>query len=304
MQDAALLVCVVHAAQRLQEALLRVHLDQIHAHLLAVAFADELRVTLAQKPGVDEQADQPLADGAMQQRGGHGAVHAHGHGDQHLRIADGRARVVDERGGEVLHRPAARTAADGACEVLQDCKAVGVVGFHVELQAVDVLFLAGEAGNQPGGGDGDGPIALGQLVAVHAVEEAVVFAQLGEEVALLKLHEVLVGRQGDALMRRADGLGQHARCAAEGQHRHAQRLGIEGQGRGRKRVAVASGQDHALRSAREDDLRGGVARNHLAVVLLAAQPACGIIGGISAKIQYEDQIRIHQQTSSGYRFGS
>ena len=304
MQDAALLVCVVHAAQRLQEALLRVHLDQVHAHLLAIAFADELRVALAQQARIHEQAHQALADGAVQQRCGHGAVHAHGDGDQHLRIADGSAGAVDERGRVVLHRPALRAAADGSGEVLQDLQAVGIIGFHVELQAVDVLFLAGEGRNQPGGGDGDLPIALRQLKAVHAIKEAVVLAQLGEEVALLELHEVLVGLQRDALVGRADGLGQHARRAAEGQHRHAQRLRIEGQGRGCEGVAVASGQNHALRRAIEDRLQRRVPRQYLAVVLLAAQPAGGIIGGISAKIQNEDQIRIHSKPPAVYRFGS
>ena len=74
--DAALLLRVGHAAQKLQVALLGVHVDEVHVELLREHLFHFLGLALAQKAVVHEHAGQLLADGASAQGRHHGRVHA------------------------------------------------------------------------------------------------------------------------------------------------------------------------------------------------------------------------------------
>ena len=69
--DAALLFRVGHAAQKLQVALLGVHVDEVHVELLREHLFHFLGLALAQKAVVHEHAGQLLADGAGAQRRHH-----------------------------------------------------------------------------------------------------------------------------------------------------------------------------------------------------------------------------------------
>ena len=115
--DLALGFRLALGAQLVQKRLGRVDGDQIHA-LAVVEDADDLfRLALAQQAGVDEHADQLVADGAMQQRRRHRRVDTTAQAEQHLLTADlrpnGRDRVVDEGGW----RPVGLAAADVEQEV-------------------------------------------------------------------------------------------------------------------------------------------------------------------------------------------
>ena len=89
---------------------------------------------------VDEDARQPVADGAMDEERGDGRVHAaaqaaHDAARAHL-LADARDRLFDER----RHRPVAGAAADVVGEVAQDVEtAIGVRDLGMEEQRVEPL---------------------------------------------------------------------------------------------------------------------------------------------------------------------
>ena len=74
--DAALLFRIGHTAQKLQVALLGVHVDEVHVELLREHLFHLLGLAFAQKAVVHEHAGQLLADGASAQRRHHGGVHA------------------------------------------------------------------------------------------------------------------------------------------------------------------------------------------------------------------------------------
>ena len=98
-----------------------------------------LRFVVAQQPVVDEDARQPIADGAMDQHRGHRGIDAAGEAADDLArrpdlLADPRRRFFDERGD----RPVAAAAADVVGEVPQDLEAViGVHDLGMEQQRIE-----------------------------------------------------------------------------------------------------------------------------------------------------------------------
>ena len=102
-----------------------------------VAFPDLRRLVQPQDAVVHEDAGQFVADGAMQNQGGHGRVDAAAQRADDAAIADGgadlRRRLVDER----RHRPVAGAAADPVREVAQDLEAaLGVDNFRMKQNRV------------------------------------------------------------------------------------------------------------------------------------------------------------------------
>ena len=74
--------------------------DEVALHLRALA--------RAQQPVVDEDTGQPVADGALHQRGGHRGVHAAGQPADRPAVTDLVAHLLDQRVGDVGGRPRRR----------------------------------------------------------------------------------------------------------------------------------------------------------------------------------------------------
>jgi hypothetical protein len=136
--------------QRLQEALLGVDPDHLHAHVPREGGHHLVALVQAQQAGVDEHAGQLVADGPVQQRADHRRIHAAGQpritGRAHL-LLNPRDHVVDDvvRGPEVL------AAADLVHEARQDALALTRVrDLGVKLQAVEAAFLVGHPGDRSG----------------------------------------------------------------------------------------------------------------------------------------------------------
>ena len=99
-------------SQLVQEAVHRVHIDQVGVHLVAEDLDHLLGLALAQQAVVHVDAHQLLADGADEQGGHHRGVHPAGQGQQdlfvsHLGLYRGHL-LVDEllcqlRRGDPLH---------------------------------------------------------------------------------------------------------------------------------------------------------------------------------------------------------
>ena len=149
-----------------EDALARVDAGQFHAQRLAERGGHQRWLALAHQPRVDEDAFEPIADGAVQKRGADRRIDAAGNGDQGAAPAD---VFADARLGafeESLHRPPGLAAADIAGKVGEYLQAVRVVGLGVKLQGVELPFLTGEGGHQSAVGKGDGAKALRQLQRV------------------------------------------------------------------------------------------------------------------------------------------
>ncbi len=84
----ALRLRIGHAGQLVQEAIHRVHIDEVGVHLVAEDLDHLLGLALAQQAVVYMHAGQLLADGLDEQRGHDGRVHTAGQGQKDLLIAD------------------------------------------------------------------------------------------------------------------------------------------------------------------------------------------------------------------------
>ena len=111
--DLALFLRLGHAGEEIEEAIGRVHVNQVRVHLMAEYVDDLLALALAHQPVIDMHADELLADGLDQKRRDDGRVHAAGQRQQDLLIADLRAdglhlffnkRIGERRRGDALHR--------------------------------------------------------------------------------------------------------------------------------------------------------------------------------------------------------
>lgn len=86
--DLTLLLGVGDALQLVEEAVLGVHGDEVHAELTPEHLLHLLELALAQKPVIDEDADEVVADRLVDERGAHRAVHAAREPEQHFLVAD------------------------------------------------------------------------------------------------------------------------------------------------------------------------------------------------------------------------
>ncbi len=89
--DLALLLGVLDAGQARQEALARVDHDQVHPEVLGEGLAQQLGLLLAHQAVVDVDAGQPVAHGAMDERGRDRRVDAAGQRADDLAVGAGRA---------------------------------------------------------------------------------------------------------------------------------------------------------------------------------------------------------------------
>ena len=102
----------------------------------------------AQQAVVDEHAGQLVADGAVDERGGHAGIDAARQAQDHLLVAhlgaDGLHGFLDV----VAHHPVGAGAADVEHEAIQHRPALhGVRDLGVELHAVEAALFIGHAGD-------------------------------------------------------------------------------------------------------------------------------------------------------------
>ena len=102
--------------------------DEVALHLRPLA--------RPQQSVVDEHTRQPVADGALHQRGGHRRVHPAGQPADRAAVADLRAHLLDERVGDVGRRPCGADAGELVQEPAEHLLAVrGVHHLGVVLHA-------------------------------------------------------------------------------------------------------------------------------------------------------------------------
>ena len=89
--DLALLFGVGNTLELVEEAVFRVHCDEVHAELILEHLLHLLEFALAEQPVIDENAYEVVAYRFVDERGAHRAVHAAGKPEQHLFVTDLRA---------------------------------------------------------------------------------------------------------------------------------------------------------------------------------------------------------------------
>jgi hypothetical protein len=159
------------AGQVAEKILFGVYGDQAHALVRLEGLDHLLRLAAPQQAMIHENTGQPVANGAVNERGGHRAVHAAAQpADDAALLAHLAADAVDRFGDEVARVPVAGAAADAAHKVGQEPGAVGRVHhLRVKLDAVEPPRLVGHRGQGGVGAVGDGQEAGRQLFDAVAV---------------------------------------------------------------------------------------------------------------------------------------
>ena len=214
-----------------------IHADDVQAQALVVLH-HILELILAQHAVVHEDTRQLVADGAVEQDGTDGAVHAAGESEDDVVLANLLAQLGDGGVHEVGRRPVLPAAADVDHEVLQEQRALqGVEHLGVELHAPDGFGVGGIGCVLHLFGAGYGVEAFGQSrdgVAVAHPHLAVLLEAVEERVVEVDGREV----------------GAPVFAAAGGLHLAAQRVTHE-------LSAVADAQDgHASAELAEVDAEG------------------------------------------------
>src|SRR5699024_6151252 len=128
-----------------EETLARVHDNQVDRELVGEDLAHGFGLVLAHEAVVHVYAGEPVADGAGDERGGHGGIDTTGEAEHDLAagtdlIADGLNGAVDER----AHGPVAGASADVVGEVAQHARAFLAVGdFGVDRHSVQTALGVG-----------------------------------------------------------------------------------------------------------------------------------------------------------------
>lgn len=257
--DLALGFGVGDAGQLAHELAGGVDVDDLDAHVLGEGLHDLFAFVQSQQAVVDEDAGELVADGAVDERGGHRGVDAAGQAEDDFVAADLFADAGDRFRDVVGHVPVALAAADVLDEARQHGLALDGVGdFGVELHGVEAAAFIGHAGDGARGGGGhqlEAGRQFGDLVAMaHPhLEHAVAFVG-GEVGQTVEQFGVAMGAHFGvaefAVVAEADGAAQLLRhglhAVADAQHGHAH---------------VEHGRRHAHRAffvgrrvaAREDD---------------------------------------------------
>ena len=125
--------------ERLEEALLGIHPDHLHAQCVGEGAHHLVALTKPQQAMIDEHAGQLIADRPLQQRRDHRGVDAAGQPQQHLaRRRPARARAPRRSSMMLPARPERVAAADLAHEALQNrAPWRGVRDLRVKLHAVN-----------------------------------------------------------------------------------------------------------------------------------------------------------------------
>ena len=247
---------------------------------------------------VDEDAVEPVADGALHDGRGHGGVDAAGQAaDGQAAVADLLAHPLDLLLGDVEHRPGLAAAGDLVEEVLEHLLAVlGVqhlgVPLHAGEAAVDVLER-GDRGDVGRGQDGE---ALGRLrdrVAVRhphlvlrrdALEEGAGLGDGDGRTSVLARAGV-----GDLA---AEALGHELEAVAHAEDRDArgEDAGVDAGGVLGVDARRAAGQDDRLRLARQHlGDRHGVGHD-LGVDPRLAHAPRDELGVLRPEVDDEDQV--------------
>ena len=301
--DLALRFRIGHAGQVAQELVFGIDADHLDAEVLGEHVHHHLAFVQAQQAVVDEHAGQLVADGAVDQRRGHGRIDAARQAEDHFIGADLLADLVDRFGDVVGHVPVGLAAADLVHEAAQHRLALhGVRHFRMELHAVETALLVGH------GGDRAARRVAHQLEAGRHVEHLVAVAHpdlqhavafVGDEVVDAVQQRGMAARAhfGVAefahqavldLAAQLRGHGLHA--VADAQHRHAQ---LEhGLRRARRfafqRGAVAARQDHAGGAVVAHELVADVVREHFGEHAGVAHAAGDQLGDLGTEIEDED----------------
>src|SRR2546427_7533909 len=94
-------------------------MDEVDLEGIAEGVNDRLALALPHEPVVDVHARELVADGPMDEHGGHGRVDAAGEAAKHALTVHLRPDRLDRRVDETGHRPRAADRADRQ-EVLED----------------------------------------------------------------------------------------------------------------------------------------------------------------------------------------
>ena len=168
--DLPLPLRIGHAHQLAQEPGPGVDAAHVHVELVLHDLLHLVALVLPQQTVIHKDARQLIAHGALQKRGGNGAVHAAGQCQQHAPAADLAAAL---RHGLVQigrHAPLGGEAANAVQEVLQHLRAVlRVQHLRVELHAVQLLLRVFHGGEAAALGGGDHLEARRDALHLHAV---------------------------------------------------------------------------------------------------------------------------------------
>ena len=277
--DLALLFRIGDTGEFVHEAVDGIDDDELEAHVLFERFTDLFALVLAKEAVVDEDAGELLADGAVDERGGHGGVDAAGEAENDFFVTDLLADLRDGFGDVVAHDPVGGALADVEHEAVEHFAAFERVRhLRMELDGIEALFLVAHAGDRAGGRgahDLEARGKLGNLVAVaHPdLEHAVAF--LGAEV--LNAFEKLGVAVADAENRNAGfehGLAGLVVAFFIGAH-------------------VRAGKNDALRVVFADEFRGHVVGVNFTVDVGFAHAAGDELGHLAAEVENEDAVVRH-----------
>ena len=294
--DFALGLGLVDAGELVHEGLGGVDEAELHVEVVGEEALDALGLVFAEEAVVDEDAGELLADGAVDEGCGDGAVDAAGEAEDDVGVADGLADGgglgLDEGG----HGPVSAAGADAAAEVGDEGGAVGGVDdLGVELDAEEGAVADLDGGELGVVGDGDGAGAFGggeDFVAVahphdggagDVAEEGaggVGDAELGAA--------VLAGDAGADLA--AEGLHHelHAVADAEDGEAEVEEGGVDLGGAGLVDAAGAAGEDDAFGGERADAVEGGGEGEDLAVDLAFADAPGDELAVLRAEVEDDD----------------
>ena len=130
----------------------------MHAEVIGEEVHELVALAQPQQPGIDEHADQLVAERLVQQRRHHGGIHATRQAEQHAgRGPPACARVAMSRAMMLPGCQSLGTAADVVHEARQDPLALGRVRhLGMELHAVEAPALVGHAGERRVAAAGNG----------------------------------------------------------------------------------------------------------------------------------------------------
>ena len=291
-------------------------IGRIHADHLGVQLADKhvhhhVALVQAQQAVVDKHAGELIADGAVDQRGGHRRINAAGQTQDDLFVADLFADFLNRFFNVVAHDPIGPGTANVEHEALQQGPTLHRMGhFGVELHRVIATVHIGHASNGAALGAGHELEArrhFGDLVAVahpdlqHAVafwrvKVGDIFQQRGMAAGA---HFGVAKLACGACLDLATQLLRHGlHPIADAQHRHAQfehrvrRLVVH-----LVHAGVAAGKNHALELAVGRKLAhpfaAHIAGVHFAIHMRFAHAAGDELGDLGTEIEDEDFLVLH-----------
>ena len=150
--DFAFLLGIGDAGEFAEEEIGGINGVDVEAELVAQVLLHVLEFVFAQDAVVDEDAGELVADGAMDEDGGHGGIDAAGEAADDAAVADLLADGGDGFVDEALRCPVGRESADVEDEVAQDGGSLpGVVHLGMELHGVVLARGIFEGGFGVGG---------------------------------------------------------------------------------------------------------------------------------------------------------